>query len=181
MTKKTCSECEQLLGEIYDLRNVMTGYAYGLRVEDVSHVLTNARNHLKKLEGWLELQAAPLMVGSAEDETERFATHLLNGKFTPPDFQLWELLDQFEGLATESLGSTDDLYKDLPRIRAFKEQFAVLPENRFYLESWLHKELPCNNCMAHYGSLPGPKTYVHGESAKLATWRKKGTVELSPH
>lgn len=56
----------------------------------------------------------------------------------------------------------------------------TLRENQFYLNSWLHKELPFNNCMAKFGSLPGPKTYVHKESATLATWRGKGTINLSP-
>ena len=37
-----------------------------------------------------------------------------------------------------------------------------------------------SNCMAKFGSLPGPKTYVHGESAPLANWRGKGVIHMSP-
>jgi len=87
------------------------------------------------------------------------------------------MLDQFQALAATA---QVDLYAGFPRLKAFKEGFEALPENRFYLESWLHNELPFNNCMAKFGSLPGPKTYVHGESAKQASWRGKGVVRLSP-
>jgi len=168
----TLSECEELLGEIYDLRNVMTGHVYGTREDDPTHVLANARDHLKKLEGWLELQA----LEDSSSSSSSVVVHLVNGKFTPPDFHLWELLDQFEGLAKE-VNRIDDFFQDLPRIKAFKDGFAKLPENSFYLNSWLHKELP----MYHFESLtPGPKTYIHGESAQNATWRNKGIVELSP-
>lgn len=181
--QRTCSECEQLLGEIYDLRNVMTGYVYGLRREDASQVIASARNQLQRLEGWLELQAAAdtshQMVGIGGSEAP--PVHLLNGRFSPPDFHLWELLHQFEALALDTLGTTEYFYQNLPLIWAFKEGFEALPENQFYLGSWLHRDLPFNNCMAHFGSLPGPRTYLHGESAKLATWRNLGFVELSPH
>lgn len=180
---KTCSECEQLLGEIYDLRNVMTGYVYGLRRDDATQAINSARSHLWKLEGWLEHQPTSHLVGGRV-KGERgpavpAALHLLNGRFTPPDFHLWELLDQFEALTWEVSGSVDFLYRDLPRIRAFKEGFGALPENRAYLNSWLHTDLPLNNCMAHFGSLPGPDTYEHRKSAPLATWRNRGVVELS--
>ena len=77
-------------------------------------------------------------------------------------------------------GADDDLlYRDLPRIRAFKEGFGALPENGAYLGSWLHTGLPFNNCMAHFGSLPGPDTYAHLKSAPIATWRNRGVVALS--
>ncbi len=46
------------------------------------------------------------------------------------------------------------------------------------MNSWLHKELPFNNCMAKFGSLPGPGIYTHGESVKEATWRQQGVIEL---
>lgn len=183
--EKTCSECEQLLGEIYDLRNVMVGYVYGLRPrENASQAIASARTHLWKLEGWLEYQPTSHLVGVAAKGGGRgpgrpAALHLLNGRFTPPDFHLWEILDQFEALAREFLGSTDFLYQDLPRIRAFKEGFGALPKNRPYLNSWLHTDLPFNNCMADFGSLPGPDTYTHRKSARLATWRNRGVVELS--
>lgn len=176
------SEIEQLLSEVYDLRNVMVGYAYGGDSVAASSVLEGAKKHLKKLESWLEIQAKKM---SAKEETRESAckqtkiqvVHLVDGKFSAPDFHLYEMLDQFEAFA---VAAGEDLYgTNLKRIKDFKEGFAALPENQFYLNSWLHKDLPFNNCMARFGSLPGPKTYVHGDSAKDATWRGKGMVKLS--
>jgi len=181
--EKTCSECEQLLGEIYDLRNVLNGYVYGLRRDDAARAIASARSHLWKFEGWLEHQPNSHLVGAGvkgrRGPAVPAALHLLNGRFTPPDFHLWELLDQLEALTRELFGDADPLYRDLPRIRAFKEGFGALPENGAYLGSWLHTGLPFNNCMAHFGSLPGPDTYAHRKSAPIATWRNRGVVALS--
>jgi len=166
------SEAEQLLCEIFDLRDVMTDYVYGSGSDDPVSVLSNARKYLGKLEAWLGAQA-----DKAGTQAEQKVVHLVNGKFSAPDFHFYEMLDQFEAFATTN---GEDLYDGFKRIKEFKEGFAALPENQFYLNSWLHKELPYNNCMAKFGSLPGPKTYVHGVSAKDATWRAKGVVSLSP-
>lgn len=163
------SECEQLLCEIYDLRNVMTKYAYGNDGTDAATVVANGKKYLSKLEKWMALQ-------SKKSGNEK-PVHLVNGKFSAPDFHLYEMLDQFEALAA---ANNLDLYADLERMKVFKEGFEALPENQFYLNSWLHTELPFNNCMARFGSLPGPKTYSHGVSSKYASWRGKGVVNLSP-
>jgi len=166
----TASECEQLLCEIYDLRDVMVGYVYGGDGAEASSVVANGKKHLLKLENWMEIQAE-------KNVNSKKGVHLVNGKFSAADFHLYAMLDQFEALAEEN---KLDLYTDMKRMKEFKEGFKALPENQFYLNSWLHKELPFNNCMAKFGSLPGPKTYVHGESAKDASWRGKGVIELSP-
>jgi len=169
------SEIEELLCEVYDLRNVMVDFAYGSGDSSpIASVLANAKQHLTKLESWLEIQAGK---NESKQAQTTVVVHLVNGKFSAPDFHLFEMLDQFEALAVEN---GEDLYSNLKRLKEFKEGFASLPENQFYLNSWLHKELPINNCMAKFGSLPGPKKYVHGESAKAATWRAKGVVSLSP-
>ena len=86
------------------------------------------------------------------------------------------MLDQFEALAKQE---NLDLYENFPKLKDFKEGFELLPENKFYLDSWLHNELPFNNVVGRFGTLPGPKTYVHTKSAKEATFRGKGVVELS--
>jgi len=176
----TESQCEELLNEIYDLRNVMTGFAYGGPVGEkdgdiAKETLQGAMKHLKKLEAYLELQSASLE--SSGDKGQKAEGYLVNGKMSAPDFHLFEMLDQFEGLCKYyNLG---DLFESLPRLKAFKMSFGSLPENQFYLNSWLHKDLPYNNCMARFGSLPGPKTYTHGKSASMATWRNKGTMKIT--
>lgn len=163
------SRCEQLLSEIYDLRCVMTDYAYSGGEDDSAGVVMGGRKHLKKLEAWLELEGK---------KAKGAVVHLVGGKFSAPDFHLYEMLDQF-GALSESSGQ-GDLLRDYPRLKEFKDGFAALEENQFYLNSWLHKDLPFNNCMARFGSLPGPKTYVHGDSAASADWRGKGAIKMSP-
>ena len=118
------SACEQLLCELYDLRNVMTAAVYGAADLDAAAVLASGRRHLLKLEAVLELQARA--TGAAT------VVHLVNGKCTAPDFHLYELLDQFRALAEED---GQELYAGLPRLRDFRAGFAALPENQFYLQS----------------------------------------------
>jgi hypothetical protein len=165
------SDCEMLLAEIYDLREVMRTYVYEPNPEEPTAIIANAGKHFKKFEAWLEIQA-----DDSNTETKVKVVHLVNGKFSAPDFHLFEMLDQFEALAKES---GEDLYANYNRIKEFKTGFEALPENQFYLNSWLHKDLAFNNVVGRFGGLPGPKPYIRGESAKDATWRGKGTVELS--
>lgn len=175
--ESSTSDCEQLLCEIYDLRNVMVQHAYGSGPADPSSVLAGGKKHFSKLESWLEIQADKMLESNDSKKAKVQVVHLVNGKFSAPDFHLYEMLDQFEAFAKEN---GEDLFADFRRLKEFKDGFESLPENEFYLKSWLHTELPFNNCMARFGSLPGPKTYTHGESAKDASWRGKGVIELSP-
>jgi len=170
------SECEQLLAEIYDLRDVMMKFVYSPNPGEPAAVLANAKKLLNKFEAWLELQSDKIQNAEGDTKIEAPVVHLVNGKFSAPDFHLFEMLDQFEALAKEN---GEDLYANFKRIKEFKAGFAALPENQFYLNSWLHKDLPFNNTPGRFGGLPGPKLYVHGESAKDATWRGKGIVEMS--
>lgn len=178
---KTTSQCEQLLCEIYDLRNIMVGYAYGSPDTKPETVMKSAKGHFKKLEAWLEIQAKTMVVTNAGNDAKKAkvrVTHLVGGKFSAPDFHLYEMIDQFQAFA--EFYEFGELFSDHPRLKDFYEGFAALEENQFYLNSWLHKELPFNNCMANFGSLPGPQNYVHGESAPLAKWRGKGVIQMSP-
>jgi len=114
--EKSASECEELLCELMDLRNVMVGFCYGGPVsandgEAAKTVLASGMKHLKKLEAWLEIQASDI--------------HLVEGKMNAPDFHLYEMLDQFEGFC--DFYKLGDLFDDLPRLKAFKEGFANLP------------------------------------------------------
>lgn len=170
------SECEQLLAEIYDLRDVMIGFVYRPNPAEPADVLKNAGKYFQKFEAWLEIQEEK-MKNDDEKKAKVSVVHLVNGKFSAPDFHLYEMLDQFEAMAKQE---NLDLYENFPKLKDFKEGFELLPENKFYLDSWLHKELPFNNVVGRFGTLPGPKTYVHTESAKDATFRGKGVVELSP-
>ena len=170
-TAKETAECEQLLCELYDLRNIMVRYAYGGGETDVGGVIADGKKHFYKLHHWLTLQA-----GKTKDGKD--VVHLVNGTYSAPDFHLYEMADQFEALATANGLEFYDGDEKMTMIQKFKKGFEALPENQLYLTSWLHTELPMNNCMARFGSLPGPNTYVYGESAKDASWRGKGSVYL---
>lgn len=174
--ENTTSQCEQLLCEIYDLRNVMVDYTYGGDNSDdaAKETLEAAKVHFKKLEAWLDMEAGRL--GNSEESEKKDVVHLVGGKLNAPDFHLYEMLDQFEAFADYyKLG---DFLNDFKRLKVFKQGFSSLSENQYYLNSWLHTELPFNNCMAQFGSLPGPATYTHSESASSATWRGKGLFSM---
>jgi len=175
--ENTRSQCEQLLCEIYDLRNIMFEYCYYGKKDDGApkEALEKAKVHFKKLEAWLEVEATRTIVNDST-EKEKDVVHLVDGKFSAPDFHLYEMLDQFEGFVKYYM--LENFLDDFKRLKAFKQGFSMLDENKDYLNSWLHTELPFNNCMAQFGSLPGPAVYTHGESAESATWRGKGVQNL---
>jgi hypothetical protein len=126
---KTASQCEQLLCEMYDLRNVMTDYAYGPPGTEPGQVLGNAKKHFNKLEAWLNIEAAVSVVAAAAAAAESKkakvqVVHLVGGTFSAPDFHLYEMLDQFSEFA--KLHELGDLFNDYPRLKDFKEGFAAL-------------------------------------------------------
>ena len=83
--------------------------------KDAASILANGMKHLKKIEAVLEIESKK---STAE------VVHLVNGKFSAPDFHLFEMLDQFEAFCkTYELG---DLYSELKRLQQFKEGFAKL-------------------------------------------------------
>jgi hypothetical protein len=117
---KSTSQCEQLLCEIYDLRDFVVRFAYGPTDACPKEMLTNAKKHLSKLESWLELEAK-----AADKKDEVKVVHLVGGKFSAPDFHLFEMLDQVAAFAKYfDLG---DLFADYPRLKDFKDGFAALP------------------------------------------------------
>eukprot|EP00751_Fragilariopsis_kerguelensis_P038915 CAMPEP_0171004686 /NCGR_PEP_ID=MMETSP0736-20130129/17869_1 /TAXON_ID=186038 /ORGANISM="Fragilariopsis kerguelensis, Strain L26-C5" /LENGTH=150 /DNA_ID=CAMNT_0011434147 /DNA_START=39 /DNA_END=491 /DNA_ORIENTATION=- len=150
----------------------MVQYAYGGGDTDVGGVIAAGKKHFHKLNHWLTLQA------ETNDWKGGTVVHLVNGQYSAPDFHLYEMADQFEALATANDLELYDGDEKMTMIQQFKIGFEALPENQLYLDSWLHTDLPMNNCMARFGSLPGPKTYVYGESVKDASWRGKGVVRL---
>eukprot|EP00559_Dactyliosolen_fragilissimus_P003389 CAMPEP_0184857262 /NCGR_PEP_ID=MMETSP0580-20130426/2427_1 /TAXON_ID=1118495 /ORGANISM="Dactyliosolen fragilissimus" /LENGTH=310 /DNA_ID=CAMNT_0027352757 /DNA_START=22 /DNA_END=951 /DNA_ORIENTATION=- len=150
------SQCEELLCEIYDLRNTMVAFAYGDNdgsKDFAEATLKSGMKNLNKLENWFKLQNG--------------GCYLVGKSFTAPDFHLYEMLDQYQCMCQYyKLG---DFFEELPFLKKFKNGFEALEENKPYLESWLHKDLPFNNCMAKFASLPGPSLYKYGDTEK-ATW-----------
>jgi glutathione S-transferase len=197
---ETC-QCEELLCEIMDLRNKMVKFAYapaspGNDLEDAKELIEQANVHFHKLEQHLILQYPNILERVVDpdevpstDFYKKGVCHLVGGKFTAPDFHLWEMLDQFEELCqhyelpscfgTATTNSKEEKTKTFPYLREFLENFIHLPENGTYYAQW-HKEvkLPLNNPYARFGSDPKPTsgfgTYVRGQDAP---WRNLGVIE----
>lgn len=161
--------CEQLIAELYDIRNFMVFYAYGPNKgkEAAEFAIKSGSTGFKKIEAHLARQ-------EEEIESEAKKCHLVGGRFTSPDFHLFELIDQYEALC--KFYAIVDCFEEFPRLRLFKERFADLSENQFYLNSFMHKDLPFNNPQAHFGSAPGPEVYKRGQEA---SWKNCGELSFT--
>lgn len=162
-SKQEQSNCEELLCELMDLRDAMVDFAYGTDGSKEKAIIcyNSATRHLHKLELHLEREYQ----GSKTD-----VCHLVGFKFTAPDFQCFELLDQYRGLCT--VYDLPLIFRDMPHVSQFFNSFQKLPENAAYLSSFLGTDLPYNSPYAKFGS--NSKTlgqYVRGQDSP---WRSKG-------
>ena len=169
------SKCEELLCEVMDLRNLMVRFAYRNEVfagtDDAKQLVKEAAYHLDKFEEHLAKEGS--------NNTEREKRHLVGGNFSAPDFHLFEMLDQFEGLFKtydlSLLWNTSRNGQSIlrPYLSIFKKEFGDLRENSAYLSSFLAK-LPYNNPYARFGSDPSTLgKYTRGQEAP---WRNMGIV-----
>lgn len=196
---------DEMLCETMDLRDNMVAFAYkssGTK-EEAEAMTKTAQASLRKFECHLAQQYPDYF--KSLDVKERNGpmssaqakggiAHLIPGSFTAPDFHLWEMLDQYEGMCKvlglqfwanqgddqstcidfqcrPGVKSQDRLY---PHLEAFKSTFMLLPENAHYFGSYLHREIPCNNCMGSFAScFKDFRRYTRGQDAP---WRKKGEV-----
>lgn len=158
--------CQELLCEIFDLRNKMTGFCYsGAEAPTVEAAakkllgeVTGANGILQKLE---------LVLGNNKVGKGCF---LVTDHATAPDFHLFEMLDQYTLLAKhypiaptpDDSSSSPFLSPSFPHLATFHEKFAALPENAAYLSSPLHTKMPMNSLSAVFGSLPGGGRYAPG-------------------
>jgi hypothetical protein len=154
-TKLEMAKCEELMCEIYDVRNTMVGFVYGAS-GTADGCVGGAQASMKKLEVHLGRSAATCLVGN---------------KLTAPDFHLYEMLFQYDALARHyKLG---DFLESYPKLAAYKTCIERLPELQSYLNSSLHKELPFNNVMARFGSDPSENAYQRGQKTP---WMQQGVV-----
>ena len=137
--------CEQLLCEIMDLRNKMTHFVYDAHAShEGAAVLVDGvagkNGILQKLELWLQSEVT--VKGHS-------GTFLVGNRATAPDFHLWEMLEQYEALA--SFYKLPDPLASYIYLKTFKSRFAERPENAKYLASNLVK-MPYNNKIATFGA-----------------------------
>jgi len=167
--------CEELLGELADLRHRYHAFLYDTRASDGT--ATGAIGHetgdsvtaasemlveLKAADGYLQKIERTL-----EDTVSTNAgsgTFLVNNHPTAPDFHLYTILEQFVALQgfiehpdapLTTIGApphADTLFQGLPRLQFFFQTFGALPEHQEYFKSPLHLRMPFNNKGACFGA-----------------------------
>jgi len=155
-------KCDELLCEVYDLRNLVVAFCYSSdgTKEKAEKLVKDCRKHLLKFNSYLALQEK--------------SCHLVDGKATAPDFHLFEMIDQLDGLCKEY--GLEDSIKDYQNVREFKTSFENLSDNSFYLkQSTLYTDLPYNNCISKFASTLHAKVYKRGQDAP---WRNKGSITI---
>lgn len=175
--------------------------------EPAQAMLKRAKVHLKKFEAHLAHKCPayfqnldpnrgndPMTIAQAKGGI----AHLIPGSFTAPDFtcgNYWissrdcaKVLifrsGQKQGtnkilLLTFKAGRISSRKTDCTRTwKHLKRTFMLLPENSHYIGSFLHTDLPCNNCSGSFASSTGFRPYVRGQDAP---WRKRNEVIIQYH
>lgn len=214
-SEEELTKCEELLCEITDLRNLMLDFAYKpdqTSIEpEAEEVLDAAKAHFEKLDTVLAREypgANYRKIETKELDTINFSMnsvcHLVGNKFSVPDFFLWEILDQFEGLCKRfhfpaCLGNATTYSQQVdklrnwesvtlrksvfPYLKEFHENFLRLPANHAYGAQYGLSDvvdaypiiLPYNNPYARFGSCPDPtEVYVRGQDSP---WRNAGIID----
>jgi len=129
---KELTKMEQILAEVFDLRNEFLIVAYktgGIEKDLVDHLGTAVKS-LTKLEEWFKFNNTLFSVSD---------------KPLAADFHLWEMLDQHE-LLSQHL-KRGSLVGKFERLKRFYDTFRGLPQLKKYFEGDSYK-LPVNNTMA---------------------------------
>jgi glutathione S-transferase len=157
------AKCEELLGELMDLRNHMVRFAYasscGSDKWDAQKLLDTCSAIWDKLELHLTQTKSKKTktTTTTTTPTTTTTTYLVGTKLSAPDFHLWEMLDQFLGLC--EYYSLPSVTVHRPLLGRFHTTFVTLPENEAYFTSTsgggvLYSSLPYNNPYARFGSNP---------------------------
>lgn len=126
------SENEQLICEVFDLRNAAVGTFYNPK-GDLAGQVEKATGSYAKFEAWLQMKEKKFLVA---------------GTPVAADFHLFEMIDQHEMLAKDlSIASP---LATFPKLSQYYKDFRVLPQLQSYFSGEYHK-LPCNNRMAIWG------------------------------
>ena len=159
------SQCEQLLLETNDLRNVITSFAYthfknkDLENEAAKDVFNRAFQNnnvgkIQKFENWMK----------ENQNNENY--FLINNEITIPDFNLFDILDFYvEFLKYYNFVNDKNIKNifnelDYPNISKFYNNFIQLPKMEKYLNSIFYK-LPYTNKSARFGSGTQGDTWDH--------------------
>ena len=167
-------ECEQLLQETVDLRNIVTRFAYthhSSKEEELiaaKDVFTSAFENsnfgkIQKIENWLQ---------NKDESKSKF--YLVGNKISSPDFNLFDTLDLYREFLIHykfvKNGDVNNIFTSLgyPLISNFFNNFKSLPKIQKYFNSELYK-LPYTNKSAKFGS---------GKSG--ITWNPNIDIDTTP-
>ena len=189
-TKQETAQCEELLNELTDLRNLMLDFAYKTDQKTIEteakDVLEKSHVHFNKIEQHFKQEYSSSKIQMSK------VCHLVGNRYSVPDFFLWECLDQFEGLCTRFKiqsplgGDPDNAY---PHLSSFYQIFSEDPVNQPYLSQYdlaghglVGKnsvpngiQLPYNSPYARFGSCPNPTdVYIRGQKTP---WRARGIIK----
>jgi len=128
---------EQLLCEIYDVRNQIIDLAYPFKT-----VCRDKAEHDEKSKK--HISGGPFK--KFEAVLEKAGTDYFCGKLPCVcDFHIWEMLDQHKILAERQ--GCGDIFESIPKCKAFYDRFKALPTLQKYFESDAYK-FPINNPIA---------------------------------
>ena len=159
-------ECNQLLQETVDLRNIVTRFAYTHfenekdELSEASTVFNQAFEHsnvgkLQKFEHWLS--------SKSNEETKLF---LIGNNISSPDFNLFDTLElYYEFLKHYKFAkniNSDNFFEQLgfPLVSKFFLNFKTLPKMQKYFNSMLY-QFPFTNKSAKFGSGKNGITWDH--------------------
>eukprot|EP00521_Asterionellopsis_glacialis_P015426 CAMPEP_0195305366 /NCGR_PEP_ID=MMETSP0707-20130614/36159_1 /TAXON_ID=33640 /ORGANISM="Asterionellopsis glacialis, Strain CCMP134" /LENGTH=344 /DNA_ID=CAMNT_0040369463 /DNA_START=98 /DNA_END=1132 /DNA_ORIENTATION=+ len=161
------SRCEELLCEIMDLRNVMVGFAYKSNVDeceqDAIQLLQTCNRHLEKFEAHLQQKTGK-------------PGYLVGERLSAPDFHLYEMLDQLDGLCRTFESVSKGWRLSFPHLVTFQGKFRSLEDNQDYFGR-NSPALPYNNPYARFGS--DPETLGKYKRGQNAPWRAQASVEVT--
>ena len=159
-------ECNQLLQETVDLRNIVTRFAYTHfenekdELTEASTVFNQAFEHsnvgkLQKFEHWLS--------SKSNEETKLF---LIGNNISSPDFNLFDTLELYYAFLkhykfVKNINS-DNFFEQLgfPLVSKFFLNFKTLPKMQKYFNSMLY-QFPFTNKSAKFGSGKNGITWDH--------------------
>eukprot|EP00445_Apocalathium_hangoei_P033360 CAMPEP_0203954782 /NCGR_PEP_ID=MMETSP0359-20131031/87638_1 /ASSEMBLY_ACC=CAM_ASM_000338 /TAXON_ID=268821 /ORGANISM="Scrippsiella Hangoei, Strain SHTV-5" /LENGTH=515 /DNA_ID=CAMNT_0050888317 /DNA_START=10 /DNA_END=1557 /DNA_ORIENTATION=+ len=125
---------EQLLCEIYDVRNAIIELSYPFAT-----VCRSETEHNEKAAKHLESNPFKKF----EASLEKSGTEFFCGKGPcTADFHIWEMMDQHRLLAEKH--KKGDVFASIPKCKAFYDRFRALPQLQKYFESDAYK-LPVNS------------------------------------
>lgn len=157
-------QCEALLSELMDLRNLTTGHAYGRSGQSTDEHFSNIcgpSGIFQKLE---------LCLKQNQSKYGGPGTFLVGNKASAPDFHLWEMLTQAVCLAERD--NKENPLTNFPALQHFYKNFTELPNNQRYLKSNL-VDLPFNNKPAPFGGAQDMYAWQQGTKYDFDKWSGK--------